>query len=177
MKKCRETRVRASIRERKKARGAARGSALVVCLMVLAILTILGTIAILNTSTETRIAHNTRRSEQAFYAAEAGIEHILCLPASAVHKNDVIQSPAAKHSSDSGPHYEVRILDKVEQPWEIDILYIESVGDDGICMARRILRADIQKVAQGLVRESGVYPWEYDGSLPDVHGSAGWRCQ
>ena len=43
-----------------------QGSTLVVCVMILAILTLLGTTAIINTGTETKITHNTRKSEEAF---------------------------------------------------------------------------------------------------------------
>ena len=122
------------------------GSALVICLMVLAILTLLGTTAIINTGTETKITHNTRKSEEAFYAAEAGIEHILSLkePQELKAKQD-IASEALTNAGCYGPRYNVTILDMVELEY-VRVFNIESVGYAGKGQSRRVLRSSIQKV-------------------------------
>ena len=95
---------------KKKRSGAALS---VICLMVLAILTLLGTTAIINTGTETKITHNTRKSEEAFYAAEAGIEHMLSLPdPEKLQPDDAIVSQALSVGNPPyGPRYRVTILD------------------------------------------------------------------
>ncbi len=143
------------------------GTALVVCLMILAILTLLGTTAILNTSMETKITHNARTSEEAFYAAEGGIEHVLCLPAPGdLEEGQVIISEALSNAEAFGPKYDVAVLAVVPGLWEIQILYIESIGYDRNQQSRRVLRADIQiapSAAEGPVKPLGVYPHQYDG--------------
>lgn len=50
------------------------GVALVVALLIMVILTILGTAAIMTSTTDVKIAGNFKKSTNAFYAAEAGIE-------------------------------------------------------------------------------------------------------
>ncbi|HNU72415.1 MAG TPA: pilus assembly PilX N-terminal domain-containing protein [Thermodesulfobacteriota bacterium] len=147
------------------------GSALIVCLMILSIVTVLGTAAILTCSTETKIAHTTRISEEAFYAAEAGIEHILCIsdPVS-LSADTVIRSNPLVSKAASGPAYEVTVLDQIEQPWDVYVIHVESVGYDNRRKARRVLRCDIQLVPSaeegGLIRDPGRYPYEYYGRRP-----------
>ncbi|MBN2398228.1 MAG: hypothetical protein JXI32_07595 [Deltaproteobacteria bacterium] len=51
------------------------GYILVVCLLVLAALLLLGTTAVLQTSTDLKISSNYRGAVQAFYAAEGGVEY------------------------------------------------------------------------------------------------------
>ncbi|MBE9541957.1 MAG: hypothetical protein IMF01_06530, partial [Proteobacteria bacterium] len=51
-----------------------KGMVLPLGLVFLAIITILGTTAVILTTTDLKIGSNYRASEQAFYAAEAGIE-------------------------------------------------------------------------------------------------------
>ena len=123
-----------------------RGSALVICLMVLAILTLLGTTAIINTGTETKITHNTRKSEEAFYAAEAGIEHMLSLPdPEKLQPDDAIVSQALSVGNPPyGPRYRVTILDVVSFDWGVTVFTIESVGYARNEQTRRVLRAGIQ---------------------------------
>src|SRR5262245_55310255 len=53
------------------------GAALVIALMVMFLLTALGTALVLNTSTEVAIAANFRISEEALYAADAAAERAL----------------------------------------------------------------------------------------------------
>ena len=80
-----------------------KGIALVVALVMLALLTLLGTFALSTSSTELFITGNYRNSQYAFYAADAGIEYgkwvvretfdimpgtdMSCLPAPAAGKN------------------------------------------------------------------------------------------
>ncbi len=54
-----------------------KGAALVGVMMVLLVLTILGTNAFLTSTTELKISANYNQSLQALYAAEAGIQHLL----------------------------------------------------------------------------------------------------
>lgn len=51
-----------------------QGSVLVVVLMLLVILSLMGAASIMTTSTETRIAANTRQAEEAFAAADSGAD-------------------------------------------------------------------------------------------------------
>lgn len=51
-----------------------RGSVLVVVLMLLVILSLMGAAAIMTTSTETRIAYNSRQAEESFSAADSGAD-------------------------------------------------------------------------------------------------------
>ncbi|HQO79208.1 MAG TPA: PilX N-terminal domain-containing pilus assembly protein [Thermodesulfobacteriota bacterium] len=51
-----------------------RGAALVVCIMLLIILSLLGSAAIMSTSTENKITHSFRKSGIAFYASDSGVE-------------------------------------------------------------------------------------------------------
>jgi Tfp pilus assembly protein PilX len=119
-----------------------RGSALVICLMVLAILTLLGTTAIMNTGTETKITHSARKSEEAFYAAEAGIEHIL----SYAEPEDLAAQQEIESDTDQyGPQYKVTILDVVDMMY-VTVYNIESIGYAGKGQTRRVLRSSIQKV-------------------------------
>ena len=152
-----------------------RGSVLVVGLMVLSIVTLLGTTAILITNVETKIVHNTRKSEQAFYAAEAGIERILCLqhPAKAtVKKGDIIMSEGMKErANDHGEldrdslMYQVEILDVISLLWGVEVLNVESIGYDSSKRYRRILRCDIQIAPDTLwgTVYQGTYEYEYAG--------------
>lgn len=50
------------------------GVALVIALLIMVLLTILGTAAIMTSTTDVKIAANFKKSTNAFYAAEAGIE-------------------------------------------------------------------------------------------------------
>src|SRR6056297_1956052 len=52
-----------------------RGSVLVATIMILMLLSIIGTAALDNTNTELLIARNEKINTQSFYLAEAGIEH------------------------------------------------------------------------------------------------------
>lgn len=136
--------------------------------MILSIVTILGTAAILTCSMETKITHTNRISEEAFYAAEAGIEHFLCLsdPVS-LSAGTVTRSGPLISAEFSGPAYEVTVLEKIEQLWDVYVIHIESVGYDTSRKSRRVLRSDIQVVPSaeegGLIREPGRYPYEYNG--------------
>ena len=146
------------------------GSALVICLMVLAILTLLGTTAIINTGTETKISHNTRKSEEAFYAAEAGIEHILSMTEpEALTTDQEIESQTLSKPKQYGPQYKVTILDEVELDY-VRVFNIESVGYAGKGQARRVLRSSIQRVKDDPGQEVpplGVYR-EYSGGEDKV---------
>ncbi|HEX2975014.1 MAG TPA: pilus assembly PilX N-terminal domain-containing protein [Bacteroidales bacterium] len=51
-----------------------KGMVLVVALLVMAVLIILGTTAVMTTTTDLKISGNYKQSEKAFYVAEAGIE-------------------------------------------------------------------------------------------------------
>ena len=54
-----------------------KGAALVGVMMVLLVLTILGSNAFLTSTTELKISANYNQNLQALYAAEAGIQHLL----------------------------------------------------------------------------------------------------
>ncbi len=54
--------------------GDEKGLVLVVSLMMVAVIILLGTTAVLTTSTDMKISANYRTGNQAFYVAEAGIE-------------------------------------------------------------------------------------------------------
>lgn len=58
----------------KRGRGNENGMVLVTALLILTVLIVIGTIAVMQTSTDVRISGNYKTSMQAFYAAEAGIE-------------------------------------------------------------------------------------------------------
>lgn len=54
-----------------------RGIALIAALMILLMLTVIGTVAILTTSTEVKLSANERTTAQALQVAEAGIHHAM----------------------------------------------------------------------------------------------------
>jgi hypothetical protein len=152
-----------------------RGSVLVVGLMVLSIVTLLGTAAVLISNIETKIAHNTRKSEQAFYAAEAGIERMLCLKhpvKETVEKGDIISSESAgKPLNYHGEvdrdtlKYQVEVIDVISLLWGVEVVHVESIGYDSSKRYRRTLQCDIQiapDTSWGTVYE-GTYKYEYTG--------------
>ncbi|KPJ66229.1 MAG: hypothetical protein AMJ45_04150 [Syntrophobacter sp. DG_60] len=51
------------------------GAALIITMLIMIVLTVLGIAALMTSSIETKISRNQKSSIQAFYAAEAGIEH------------------------------------------------------------------------------------------------------
>lgn len=53
------------------------GAALIIALLIMAVLTLLGSAAIMVSSIETKISGNQKSSIQAFYIAEAGIQHAI----------------------------------------------------------------------------------------------------
>lgn len=54
-----------------------RGTALIIALMAMMLLTALGAAVVMVSNTETRIAGNYRNSQEALYAADAGVERIV----------------------------------------------------------------------------------------------------
>src|SRR3989304_5686517 len=56
-----------------------KGMVLVVALLLITVLTLIGTTAIMTSSTDIKISTNYRQSSQAFYSAEAGSEHAMAL--------------------------------------------------------------------------------------------------
>jgi len=119
-----------------------KGSSLVICLMVLCLLTLLGTAALVMSTTESKITHHLRKFEQAFCAADSGAEIVRSIPKPGeVKPGDVITS------MDLGTiRYEVTPLDNLDLGWGIYILNIESEGRSHAGTAKRSVRIDVQRV-------------------------------
>lgn len=122
------------------------GVALVIALLIMVLLTILGTAAIMTSTTDVKIAANFKKSTNAFYAAEAGIEAGM----------DLLQSPGAFDantgwnsllttyiygdassgtalSTDTNASYAVRVLDDelLDDAGETVMLWDVADEDDG----------------------------------------------
>ncbi|RLA95322.1 MAG: hypothetical protein DRG25_00530 [Deltaproteobacteria bacterium] len=132
------------------------GAALVVCIIILAILSLMGAAAIMTTNTETKIAHNTRKSEQAFYAADAGIEDAWRRIRYEDDEDDDFEVSGDEFGQ-SGLNYQVEILGVVSIPSEgKKIFNVECRGEDPNTRSRRIIRAGIEKTrTRGRVDEGG----------------------
>ena len=52
-----------------------RGATLIVCVLVLIVLSLIGSVAIMSTSTENKITHSFRKAGAAFFAADGGSEY------------------------------------------------------------------------------------------------------
>ena len=65
-----------------------RGAALIIALLIMVVLSVLGTMAIMITSTDIKISNNYRQYQNCFYAADGGIELSKCL----IQNRDNIQN-------------------------------------------------------------------------------------
>ncbi|MFV1950601.1 MAG: pilus assembly PilX N-terminal domain-containing protein [Nitrospinota bacterium] len=66
-----------------------RGAALIIALLIMVVLTVLGTMAIMVTATDIRISGNYRQAQECFYMADACIELSKCLILN--HDSHIIQ--------------------------------------------------------------------------------------
>jgi len=99
------------------------GSAMLVVLALLAMLTIVGVMAVNNTNTEVDLAFNKTHSEKAFYIAEAGAKR-----AFVEINNDDTWRGGYNGVSFAGGAYRVNLIDSVSQPALDDTVLIRSTG-------------------------------------------------
>jgi len=127
-----------------------KGAILVVCLLLLVVLSLMGVAAIMTTSTETKISANSRKAEQAFFAADAGIEN-------ARMEVDWGAAPGDTYESDPGdPYtYQTTILGRIDEA-EVRVFDVESRGWDPLNRSQRVIRADIEiSRTRGAIDEGG----------------------
>ncbi len=82
-------RVREEVFSSKNTLSGERGAALIIALLIMVVLTILGTMAIMVTATDIRISGNYRQAQECFYMADACIELSKCLILN--HDSHIIQ--------------------------------------------------------------------------------------
>ena len=130
-----------------------QGSTLVVCLMVLCMLTLLGVTSLLTTTTETKITHTSRKSEQAFFAAEAGIEFVKKLTIVMVQEDlkvgmtipdDLTANMSIPNPSALGCVLKVVAVNSYGSGYDAYRICFEAEGNDPHNKARRTIRADVQ---------------------------------
>jgi len=127
------------------------GTVLVICMILLVILSLMGAVAIMTTSTEVRIAANSRKSEQAFYAADAGIERARTQVGWEDNTGDVHNSLAGDPFA-----YQTTVLGRVNVSGDVRVFNVESRGQDPFNRSQRIIRADIEITrTRGSVDEGG----------------------
>lgn len=101
-----------------------RGSALLISLCLLAMLTLIGLLALQNTNTEIDLAYNEAHSDKAFYIAEAGAKRAF------VDINNDNDWRTGYHTVDfSGGDYSVRLTDSTADSALYDTVLIRSEGD------------------------------------------------
>lgn len=109
--------------------GNERGVVLVTALMVMALLTVVGMAALNTSDTELQISGNQRVSTQAFYLAEAGIQHAVGI----YEKNGLTILKAAQNTDLSnkalgGGSYTVTVTDQTNGSLTADKFLLVSVG-------------------------------------------------
>ena len=119
-----------------------QGSTLVACLMVLCMLTLLGVTSLLTTTTETKITHISRKSEQAFFAAEAGIEFVKKLSPDTA--KNLTPGTIMPNTSALGCALKVVAVNFYDDGYNTYRICFESEGNDPHNNARRTIRADVQ---------------------------------
>jgi hypothetical protein len=100
-----------------------RGSALLISLCLLAMLTLIGIMALQNTNTEVDLAYNKSHSDKAFYIAEAGAKR-----AFVDINNDNDWRTGYDSVSLSGGEYSVSLTDSVANAALFDTVIIQSEG-------------------------------------------------
>jgi len=130
-----------------------KGAILVVCMLILVILSLMGVAAIMTTSTEIKISANSRKAEQAFFSADAGIENARIM----IDYGDSQLTPPYTNDPGDPFAYQVTIMDRVDIPAEaIRIFNVESRGWDPLNRSQRIIRADIEiSRTRGAIDEGG----------------------
>ena len=132
-----------------------KGAILVVCMLILVVLSLMGVAAIMTTSTEIKISANSRKAEQAFFSADAGVEQA---------RTDIdYEDTVSRNTTDpigSVPGdpfaYQVTIMHRVEGAESTHIFNVESRGWDPLNRSQRIIRADIEiSRTRGAVDEGG----------------------
>jgi hypothetical protein len=117
-----------------------RGSVLLIALLMLALLSLIGIAGTTSSSTELRIAGNHKISTQAFYAAEAGIHHVIGL----YHANPGYYFP--------GSVLNVNVVSTMTGEGKLDSSY--SLGDLEYSISSIIYRSlsDVELESRGKVR-------------------------
>lgn len=130
-----------------------KGAILVVCMLILVILSLMGVAAIMTTSTETKISANSRKAEQAFFSADAGIERARMN----IDYGDSQSTPPYTNDPGDPFAYQVTIMDRVDIPAEsIRVFNVESRGWDPLNRSQRVIRADIEiSRTRGAIDEGG----------------------
>ncbi len=130
-----------------------KGAILVVCMLILVILSLMGVAAIMTTSTEIKISANSRKAEQAFFSADAGIERARFQ----INYNDTYLSPPLTNDTGEPFTYQVSILDRVDvSGTENRVFNVEARGWDPLNRSQRVIRADIEiSRTRGAVDEGG----------------------
>ena len=127
-----------------------KGTVLVLCMMLLVILSLMGAAAIMTTSTEVKIAANSRKAEQAFYSADAGIENARMEIAWEADTGDTYESQTGDPFT-----YGVTVLGRIAEG-DVRVFNVESRGWDPFNRSQRIIRADIEiSRTRGAVDEGG----------------------
>jgi type II secretory pathway pseudopilin PulG len=169
-----------------------QGTALVGVLMVLLILTLLGSTAFLNSTTEVKISGHYLQSLQALYAAEAGLQQLLSVyrqnPLHFLQKKTGIEMnfPQAEPDEHSGPGTKFWIYslhyDPQEKPTYAEVIMI---GKDAVQNSLAQIRAtifcessDVPAIFKtGIVTEGTINlkgPAEISGSL---HANRGYSVE
>ncbi len=132
-----------------------RGSALLICLALLAMLTIVGIMAVNNTNTEIDLTYNKTDSDKAFYIAEAGAKRAFV----EINSDDTWRAGYNGITFGDG-RYSVRLIDSLTVPALFDTVLIISNGtfEDGVGRVE-LTTAPIyfHPFAFGLFGDAGIY--------------------
>ena len=108
--------------------GNEKGMVLPLGLMFLAIIAILGTTAVIITTTDLKIGSNYRASEQAFYAAEAGVQEAI-LRISLINDNTkTIAQWGSQVSVNGVTNAYIGDPSEYDQNWQVKIYFVEDAS-------------------------------------------------
>lgn len=141
------------------------GIALVISLLIMVLLTILGTAAIMTSTTDVKISQNFKQSSNAFYAAEAGIEDGIAFLGSnfdstdgwSGHLKTWIKGSAgagAALSTDSNAYYKVYVEDDEPVAYDAGPPVVE---EDFIWITDEDADFNIDKNKKVMIRSTGTY--------------------
>jgi Tfp pilus assembly protein PilX len=106
--------------------GNEKGAVLPIGLMFLAIIAILGTTAVILTTTDLKISSNYRADEQAFYAAEAGVQEVLFRISLRNDSTKTIAQWGSQVSVNGVTNAYIGDPSKYDPNWQVKIYFVED---------------------------------------------------
>ncbi len=132
-----------------------RGMVLVVALLLIAVLVLLGSTAVMTTTTDLKISGNYKASEQAFYNAEAGVDRVL-----AHLRNNAVSYPTAASPTSTitvtcpaGFNFNTSVTITYVEPY---IYKFQMTGTGG---------NNASKTIETYIRKNPAYPASADGAV------------